>query len=71
MFEAMEDGFAYTIRRHDRDGGASWHWEVRELTSGRLTQAGVSGRSHDAAKTAALEVIFHECRVRGDDALAP
>jgi hypothetical protein len=60
MYENHEGDFAYTIRRRTfRSGKTVWRWEVRRSTGDHFVDCGISLRSHDAAKTSALDAIFH------------
>jgi hypothetical protein len=59
MYEDREGEFGFTIQRHHfSTGKASWLWHVRHLPSGCLVDTGSSLRSHDHAKTAALDAIW-------------
>ncbi len=59
MYRDREGAFEYSIRRRTfRSGKTVWHWEVRRLTDNAFLKAGVSLRSHDAAKTAAFEAVL-------------
>jgi len=59
MYEATEGEFSYTIRKHRfRSGKASWTWHVRHTASGSFVDGGTSLRSHDHAKTAAINSIY-------------
>jgi hypothetical protein len=72
MFEANEGDFAYGIRRRNSTtGGTSWHWEIRHRGTALVARAGYSVRSHDAAKTAALEAIFLASAFRRRGSAAP
>jgi hypothetical protein len=59
MYENHEGDFAYTIRRRTfRSGKTVWRWEVRRGIGNDFVDSGISLRSHDAAKTSALDAIF-------------
>jgi hypothetical protein len=58
MYEAREGDFNYVIRRRSfRRGKTVWRWEARHAQSGVFLDAGSSIRSHDHAKTSALNAI--------------
>ena len=59
MYEDRKGDYTYSVRRHTfRSGKTVWAWEVRHW-SGPYLDAGISLRSLDAARRAALEAISH------------
>jgi hypothetical protein len=57
MYEDRSGEYTYSIRRHTfRSGKTVWAWEVRH-SSGPYLDSGLSLRSLDAAKAAALTAI--------------